>query len=175
MTDQYLGEIRPLAFNFAPQYWAQCNGQLLPINQYQALFSLLGTYYGGNGTNNFALPDLRGRVPFAQSGSYTIGQAGGTETVTLNQTTIPQHNHLFVGTTSSGNDLTPTNSGFLLGTVYNVHGSSADNFYVAAGGLTPLNPGSVGPVGNSQPHTNIQPYLAINWCIALQGIYPSRN
>lgn len=176
MSDPYLGEVRPLAFNFAPSGWAQCNGQLLSIQQNTALFSLLGTYYGGNGVQTFQLPDLRGRVPFAQSGSYTIGQIGGVENVTLLQTQMPQHNHFFVGTTSSGNDLAPTNSGFLLGTVSNVHsGSAADSFYGGTTGLTGLNPGSISPVGSNQPHTNIQPYLAINWCIALVGIYPSRN
>jgi microcystin-dependent protein len=180
MSQQFIGQVQPLAFNFAPKNWALCNGQTLSIQQNTALFSLLGTYYGGNGINTFMLPDLRSRVPLSQgtdpfNNQYTIGQVGGVENVTLTQSTMPPHLHNFMGTSSPGGQLSPSN-GVLLGAVTNVHtGQNPDNFYVTGGTAQPLNPASLNSVGNSQPHANIQPYLAISWCIALYGIYPSRN
>lgn len=173
--DPFLGEIRLMSFNFAPKGWAQCAGQTLAINQNQALFALLGTYYGGNGTANFMLPDLRGRVPVhmgqSSSGTYAIGQQAGTENVTLNTSQLPQHNHLVQAVNTKGGALEPFNK-FLAQSQGTGQGQPG---YVAAANTTTLNPASIQPAGGTQPHTNIQPYLAMNYCIALQGIFPSRN
>jgi microcystin-dependent protein len=172
--EQYLGEIRLVSFNFAPKYWAQCNGQLLPINQYQALFALLGTYFGGNGTTNFALPDMRGRAPVSQSqnGQYPLGMKQGTENVTLNSTEIPQHNHFVQAVNSAGATQRAINN--LLARSASATGPGA--VYTASpANLTALNQASIQPYGGSQPHNNMQPYLAMTYCIALQGIFPSRN
>jgi microcystin-dependent protein len=179
MTTPYLGEIRAVGWPFAQRGWALCAGQLLSIQQNTALFSLLGTYYGGNGVNNFALPDLRGRAAIGQgqspsSGStYTIGQNGGTETVTLNVTQLPQHNHMWQATTTNGNQVAPL-SGYLA-TVERPPNVGTVNAYAAPGGpAIPLGT-PVGNTGGNQPHANIQPFSTINYSIALQGIYPSRN
>lgn len=173
--DPFLGEIRLLSFNFPPKYWAQCAGQLLAVNQNQALFSLLGTYYGGDGRTTFALPDLRGRVPVhmgqADSGTYTIGQRAGTETVTLNANEMPQHNHMVQAVNSAGNDAVPI--GHLL--AQSIGTGQAQPGYVAAANTTTLNPASIQPTGGNGAHENRQPFLAMNYCIALSGIYPSRN
>jgi microcystin-dependent protein len=181
MTQPFVGQVQPIAFNFAPKNWALCNGQTLSIQQNTALFSLLGTYYGGNGVNTFMLPDLRSRVPISQGtapngAQYTIGQVGGVENVTLTQSTTPSHLHNFVGTSANASSITPS-AGALLGTVVNNRpGQNPDPYYAPdSSPLQPLNPGTLNSVGNNQPHTNIQPYLAISWCIALYGIYPSRN
>jgi microcystin-dependent protein len=169
--DPYLGEIRLMSFNFAPKYWAQCNGQLLPINQYQALFSLLGTYFGGNGIQTFGLPDMRGRAPLSQSPNYVMGQMGGTETVTLTITQMPQHNHFMQAVNSAGSATRP------IGRLLAQAGTGASAGYTTSisSNLTALNPNTVQPTGANQPHTNIQPYLAMTYCIALAGIFPSRN
>ncbi|GAA3653789.1 tail fiber protein [Nocardioides ginsengisoli] len=166
MSEPFLSEIRLMSFNFPPKGWALCNGQLLPINQNQALFSLLGTTYGGNGQTNFALPDLRGRVPIHFGNGYTLGQTGGAESVTINASTMPAHTHqVKVSTAATGGTVAPANN-YLGG---------ANNAYRSSGATTTLLPETVGPVGGSQPHENRQPYLTISFCIALQGIFPSQT
>jgi microcystin-dependent protein len=173
MSDQFLGEIRCFGFNFAPRYWALCNGQLLAISQNTALFSLLGTQYGGNGMTNFALPDLQSRVPvgFGQGpglSDYTIGETGGVEShaVTLNE--MASHSHALLGTTTNANDKRP-----ITGSIFAA--STGANYYAAPGPLVALNAGTVLAAGGSQPHSNLQPYLTFNFCIALQGIFPPRS
>ena len=176
MSDQFIGEVRPFACTFAPSGWAFCQGQLLPISQNTALFSLLGTFYGGNGTSNFALPDLRGRVPMKfgtdpVGNVYNIGEIAGEETVTLNGQQMPIHTHTFSGTSSNVTRSKP-GAGTALGS------SSGGNAYYAASNstLTTINVGTISLYsGGNQSHTNIQPYQVINWCIALRGIFPSRN
>lgn len=172
--DYYLGQVQAFAFNFAPIGWAKCEGQLLPISQNQALFSLLGTTYGGDGRSTFALPDLRGRVPLNQGqgpglSNYLIGQSSGSETVTLTVSQMPAHNHLVTCSTNVGNVGSPANA---IPGAENVAG--ADIWSNAAPNAT-MNPQMIGASGGSQPHNNMQPYLAINWCIAMQGIFPARS
>ncbi len=164
MSEPFLSEIRIFSFNFAPKGWAMCNGQLLPINQNQALFSLLGTTYGGNGQTTFALPDLRGRVPI-HFGSHTLGERAGEEAHTLNLNEMPAHLHQEMASSSVGDAVNPIGAAL----------ASASNVYRMADSLTSLNPASVSNVGGSQPHENRQPFLTLNFCIALQGIFPSRN
>jgi microcystin-dependent protein len=177
MSQPFIGQIQPMAFNFPPKGWAQCDGQTLNIAQNAALFSLLGTTFGGNGTSTFMLPDLRSRVPMnagkAPFGTYTPGEKSGAEQVTLGQTTMPAHGHGFFGTGNNANDSQPATDA----AVAHIAQASApgDGYYAADTTPQPLNNGSIEVVGNSQPHSNIQPYLAINWCIALAGIFPSRN
>jgi microcystin-dependent protein len=162
----YLSEIKLFSLNYVPKGWAECNGQFLPINQNQALFSLLGTRYGGNGQTTFALPDLRGRVPIHFGNVHNLGETGGTESVTLTTQTMPAHTHFVHGSTvASGGSDNPT--GRFLG--------SASNLYHTPVGLTTMNPGTIGNAGGSQPHENRQPYLTLTFGIALQGIFPSRN
>jgi microcystin-dependent protein len=165
MAEPFLAEIRIMSFGFPPKGWALCNGQLLPINQNQALFSLLGTTYGGNGQVNFALPNLQGNVPIHFGNGHTLGQAGGEQNHTLAIGELPGHTHPASGTADSGDTVTP--GGNLLG--------GAANLYGGASSLTPLIPASVSTVGGSQPHVNMQPYLTLNFSIALQGIFPSQN
>jgi microcystin-dependent protein len=168
MSTPFLGEIKIISWNFAPKGWAFCNGQFLPINQNQALFSLLGTMYGGNGQTTFALPDFRGRVPAHVGGSLNVqGQAGGQSSHTVTQSEMPQHMHFLQASSTNANTPVPGND--LM--------ASANNAYVnpAAGKLTTLQPASVSNVGGSQPHNNMQPYLVLNFIIALQGIFPSRD
>ena len=171
--DPFVGEIRMFGGNFAPQGWALCNGQLLPIAQNQALFAIIGTFYGGNGTSNFALPNLQGRVPIHQgAGSglspYTIGQSGGTEDVTLLVTQMPAHSHTVKAANNAGGSLTP--GGNYLGQDQNQQAS----IYSGTSDTT-MNPQMIAAAGGSLPHTNIQPYLCINFIIALTGIFPSRG
>ncbi|PYS89453.1 MAG: phage tail protein [Acidobacteria bacterium] len=165
MSEPFLSEIRIFSFNFAPKSWAMCNGQLLPINQNQALFSLLGTTYGGNGQTTFALPDLRGSIPIHVGDSHTLGEKAGEAIHTLTQSEMPQHLHFFNGLSDNGD--TPIAAADLL--------ASANNLYGAPQSLTTLLPATVTNVGGSQPHENRQPYLTLNFCIALQGIFPSQN
>jgi microcystin-dependent protein len=178
VSTPFLGEIRMFGFNFAPIGWALCQGQLLPITQNVALFSLLGTFYGGNGTSTFALPDLRSRVPLSMGqgtglSNYTIGQAGGTETVTLSLAQMPAHNHPVNASDSrefslpgpSGRSESPAGHVLARGNVY------AD----APDGTTVMNAGMIGDTGAADPVGIIQPYLALNFCIALVGIFPSRS
>lgn len=165
MAEPFLSEIRIMSFNFPPKGWASCNGQLLPINQNQALFALLGTTYGGNGTTTFALPDLRRRVPIHVGANHALGERAGTDSVTLTLPQLPAHNHAAIASASVGD--TPAPAGALLG--------GFNNGYRAATALTTLAPTTVGTIGGSQAHENRQPFLALNYCIALQGIFPSPN
>jgi len=165
VSEPFLAEIRIMSFNFPPQGWALCNGQLLPINQNQALFSLLGTTYGGDGRTTFALPDLRARAPIHVGNGHTLGENGGEQAHTLLISELPEHTHTEQASPNAGDAVNPT--GAVL--------ASASNVYRAADNLTTLNPASVTNVGGSQPHENMQPYLALTFCIALQGIFPSRN
>ena len=167
MSSPFLGEIRIVAFNFPPSGWLLCNGQTLSINTYQALFALLGTTYGGNGITTFALPDLRGRAPIHVGTGFVQGQTGGELSVTINSSTMPAHTHLAQGVTTFGTLATPKG---------NTWGSSADNPYsTTTAGSVGMNPASVATVGGNQPHENEQPFLVLNYIIALSGIFPSRN
>jgi microcystin-dependent protein len=166
MAEPFLAEIRIMSFNFPPKGWAQCSGQFLPINQNQALFALLGTTYGGNGQTTFALPNLRGRVPVHMGAGVIQGEAAGQEAHTLTQSEMPAHVH-FVNCTASGAATEdPANQ---------LPGRAAGNAYGAATNLVAMAPTMVGNTGGSQPHENRQPFLVLNFCIALQGIFPSRN
>jgi microcystin-dependent protein len=165
MAEPFLSEIRMMSFVFAPKGWALCNGQLLPINQNQALFSLLGTTFGGDGRVNFALPDLRGRVPIHVGSGHTLGERGGEQAHTLSIAELPTHAH--VANASSVNATLAPSAGSLMG--------STSNGYAAAANLTSLIPSTISNVGGSQAHLNMQPFLTINFCIALQGIFPSPN
>jgi microcystin-dependent protein len=165
MSQPFLGQITIFSFSFAPKGWAQCNGQLLPINQNAALFSILGTTYGGNGTTTFALPDLRGRTPVYVGNGITQGQISGEENHTLTMAETPAHTHQAAG----GPPATlVTPSGNLPGS------GTTTNFYAGASN-TSMNPQAIANAGFSQPHPNMSPYLVLNICIALQGIFPSRN
>lgn len=166
MSTPFLGELKIISWNFAPKGWALCNGQFLPINQNQALFSILGTTYGGNGQTTFALPDLRGRVPQHQGQGFTLGQATGQEFHTLTMSEMTQHVHFAQGSTNTGNSQTASN---------NVLGVVAGRLYTDPANLTTLDPTTITNVGGSQPHENRQPWLTLNIIIALQGIFPSRN
>lgn len=173
--EAFIGEIRCVAFNFAPRGWALCNGQILPINQNQALFSLLGTTYGGDGRVTFALPDLRGRVPIGVgqgsglSNNIVQGERGGSETATLSIAEMPLHTHATKVSTS----VATTNSPGLLGQPADL-GLNPVNVYVEGGGNLTVG-SSTAPAGGSQSHNNMMPYLGLNWIICLQGIFPSRN
>ena len=167
MAEPFLSEIRIFGFNFPPKGWAFCNGQFMPINQNQALFSLLGTTYGGNGQTTFALPNLQGRAPIHEGSGHTLGEAAGSSSVTITQQTMPQHLHFLQGTSTDANSALLANGvpGRLGATIYSNNISA----------LTPFDPSSVTNVGGSQAHTNMQPYLVLNFCIALIGIFPSQN
>jgi microcystin-dependent protein len=165
MSDPFLSEIRIFSFNFAPKSWAMCNGQLLPINQNQGLFSLLGTTYGGNGQTTFALPNLRGQVPIHMGNGHTLGEKAGTTAVTITQQTMPQHIHFATASDANASSPVPTGNVF----------AQSNNLYTQAAGLTALDPSTVSSIGGSQPHNNMMPYLVLNFCIALQGIFPSQN
>jgi microcystin-dependent protein len=170
MSTPFIGEIRMSGFGFAPKGWALCNGQLLPINQNQALFALLGTMYGGNGQVNFALPDLRGRSPMHVGPQSTHGQRAGAEAVTLNMNQLPAHQHGLNGTGDLANANAP---GLALPAA---KGRGGSNRYAAAGSSDALmHTDSIGRSGGSQPHNNLQPFAVLNFSIALQGIFPSRD
>jgi microcystin-dependent protein len=166
--DPFLGEIRMFGGNFAPADWATCDGQLLPIAQNTALFSLIGTIYGGNGQTTFALPDLRGRLPVHTGSGLAIGQAGGSETVTLTATNLPAHTHV-ANAASAGTTLGPSGQYWAADPGENVAP------YAAAPDGNVMSGAAIGAQGGSQPHENMQPFLAITFIIALQGIYPSRS
>ena len=183
MTDQFVAEIRVFGFNFAPTGWAQCNGQILPISQNTALFSLLGTTYGGNGQTTFALPNLTGNIPLHvgrnQPGPglsvYDLGQMSGSQTVTLVPTELPSHTHTpMVSTTtatvtaSSGNQMARAFKG-------NIQSSSSGLFYSPNAPNTTMAPQAIGLQGGGLPHNNMMPTLVLNYCIALQGVFPARN
>ena len=169
MSEPFLSEIKIVSFNFAPKGWALCNGQLLPINQNQALFALLGTTYGGNGQTNFALPNIRGRVPIHMGNGHTLGEAAGSTSVTVNIQQLPTHTHFLQASSSNGDSAFPSNPN------PNVLAALNSPIYNAPSNLVTLNPAAVTSVGGSQPHNNMMPYLVLNFIIALQGIFPSRN
>jgi microcystin-dependent protein len=170
MAEPFLSEIRIMSFVFAPKGWALCNGQLLPINQNQALFSLLGTNYGGDGRVNFALPDLRGRVPIHVSNAHTLAESGGEQAHTLTTAELPAHMHLARATTaqadqnsnSAAPSRTPAQSNFSF-------------LYGPPNNLQAMAPNALSNAGGSQAHLNMQPFLTLSFCIALQGIFPSQN
>jgi microcystin-dependent protein len=179
MSTPFLSEIRIMSFNFAPKGWAACNGQLLPINQNQALFSLLGTTYGGNGQTNFALPNLQGRVPASMGSNFVLGQRGGEENHTLIVSELPQHIHSMqvsnttalqnaTGRTPAGHSPAQAVAATNPISAVNIYGTgtSSETFDIA---------NAISKVGGSQPHENRQPFLVLNCCIALQGIFPSQN
>lgn len=168
MSEPFLSEIKIVSFNFPPKGWALCNGQLLPINQNQALFALLGTVYGGNGQTNFALPNLRGRTPVSFGSGHDLGEAAGSTAVTINIQQLPTHLHFLQGSTATATLDAPANT-TLLG------GSAPNDLYTGPTTLSPLNQGTVTSVGGSQAHNNMMPYLVLNFIIALQGIFPSQN
>jgi microcystin-dependent protein len=165
MAQPYVGEIRMFAGNFAPAGWMFCEGQLLPISEYDVLFNLIGTTYGGDGQETFALPDLRGRLPLHQGNGFIMGQLGGAEQVTLTTQQIPRHNHSLLATTNGGTTTNPPTN--LL-----AKGGMA---YIEDVGVSPLNPASLSPAGGSQPHSNLQPFLCIDFIISLFGIFPSQT
>jgi len=171
MSDPFIGQISITAFGFAPKGWALCNGQLLPINQNQALFSLLGTQYGGNGIQNFALPDLRGRSPVHRSNALPQGVVVGVEAVTLIPSQLPPHNHGLQASSDLANANLPA------GALPAARGRGGPLMYAAAGAspAVAMHPSAVTASGGNQPHNNLQPYSTLNFVIALVGIFPSRN
>lgn len=172
MADPFVAEIRIFPFNFAPTGWAFCNGQILPISQNTALFSLLGTTYGGNGQSTFGLPNLQGRAPMFWGlgpglSLHDLGEMAGSETVTLLESEIPAHSHALRASTEIGEDRTPVGEAFAQ--------STGGNLYGAPNNLVAMAPQALPPAGGSQPHNNMQPYLTLNFCIALQGVFPPRT
>ncbi|WP_300680564.1 tail fiber protein [Nocardioides sp.] len=173
MADPFVAEIRPFAFNFPPRGWAFCAGQVLPISQNTALFSLLGTTYGGDGRSSFALPDLQGRAAMAPGQGpglslHDLGEVGGTETVTLLASEMPSHTHALVAANASG-DLRAPGSGRALAAP-----SNGALYAPSTSALQPLHASELASAGSSTPHNNMQPYLTLNFCIALQGVFPPR-
>jgi microcystin-dependent protein len=181
MSEPFMSEIKIISFNFAPKGWAFCNGQLLPINQNQALFSLLGTTYGGDGRVTFGLPDLRGRIPVGAGQGISLGERGGEYAHTLLISEMPTHNHLLMAdaaTAGSSNTNTPDVTKVLgqsAGTGGSPPAPFGVNMYSTASPNVALAPQSISNNGGSQPHENEQPFLTLNFCIALQGIFPSQN
>jgi microcystin-dependent protein len=175
MADPFVAEIRIFPFNFAPKGWAWCDGQLMPLSQNTALFSLLGTTYGGNGKSNFALPDLQGRAPMHPGQGpglslHDLGETGGSETVTLLESEIPAHSHGLMASTQPGEDSDPSPSEGLARSV----GASLYQTTTNAN-IVQLSPNALAPAGGDQPHNNLQPYLTFYFCIALQGVFPPRT
>ncbi len=167
MAQPYVGELRMFAGNFAPAGWMFCEGQLLPISENETLFQLIGTTYGGDGQSTFALPDLRGRVPIHQGNGFTLAETGGAEEITLTVNQIPAHSHPPLASENAGNTAQPNN--LILGS------SSTFDLYVDAVATSAMAPQSIGSVGGSQPHSNFQPYLCIDFIISLFGIFPSQT
>ena len=165
MAEPFLAEIRLFSFNFAPKGWIQCNGQLLPINENQALFSLLGTTYGGDGRTTFGLPNLQGRIPIHMGSGHVLGEIAGEQSHTLLASEVPLHTHIWSSTSTAANSPDPTNN--LLGGVQAYNSSSS--------GLVAMSSGQLSTFGGSQPHENRQPFLTLNFCIAAQGIFPSQT
>jgi len=166
MSEPFLAEVRLFGFNFAPRGWASCDGQILPISQYQSMYSLLGTTFGGDGRTTFALPDLRGRVPVHPGAGIQLGQKGGQETHALTVAEMPQHSHALLASTANAASATPAG---------NVYARAGSNTYHASANATQLRDGTVANIGGGQGHENLQPYQVVSYCIALVGIYPSRN
>jgi microcystin-dependent protein len=164
MAEPFLSEIRVMSFVFAPKGWALCNGELLPINQNQGLFSLLGTTFGGDGRVNFGLPDLRGRTPIHVGSSHTLGERGGEQAHTLSIAELPTHTHVAQATSATGTQLIPAT---------NLLATNNLPFYRTPDSLVAMAPGTIGNIGGSQAHLNMQPFLTLSFCIALQGIFPS--
>lgn len=167
MAQPYVGEIRMFAGNFAPAGWMFCEGQLLPISENETLFQLIGTTYGGDGQSTFSLPDLRGRIPIHQGSGFVLAETGGAEEVTLTVPQIPQHSHPMLASNNTGNSSLP--EGNLLAK------STSNTPYSTFSPAVALNPASIAPAGGSQPHTNFQPYLCLNYIISLFGIFPSQT
>jgi microcystin-dependent protein len=170
MSEPFLGEIKIFSFVYAPRNWAQCNGQFLPINQNQALFSLLGTTYGGNGQTTFALPDLRGRVPMHDGNGHIRGDKAGQEFHTITQSEMPQHLHLL-----QGNNAQSVNANLVDNPVGNYWANAGKAIFNTGAGNSAMSPQTVANVGGSQPHENRSPFLTLNFCIALTGIFPTQN
>jgi microcystin-dependent protein len=168
MAEPFVAELRMMSFGYAPRGWAMCNGQFLPINQNQALFSLLGTTFGGNGQTTFALPDLRGQTPMHVGGGHVLGEKGGAQAVTLSVSQLPTHTHTASASSSDANTPLLPNDLLAKSTQANLYRNPSSN-------QVTLNPGTVTSVGGSQAHLNMQPFLTVNICIALQGIFPSPN
>jgi len=174
MADPFVAEIRIFPFNFAPRGWAWCNGQLLPLSQNTALFSLLGTTYGGDGKSNFALPNLQGSAPMHPGQGpglslHDLGETGGSETVTLLESELPAHSHSLMAGIDPANAQIP-------GSTLTLTRSAGGNAYsTTTSGLAPMSPNTLTPAGGSQPHNNMQPYLTCYFCIALQGVFPPRG
>ena len=166
MSEPFLSEIKIMSFGFPPKGWALCDGQLLPINQNQGLFSLLGTTYGGDGRVNFGLPNLQGRTPMHMGNSHVLGELGGEQAHTLTIAEIPTHTHTAQASSDNGAVSVPTNTTVL---------GAASNMYGPPAALTNLLPGTISIMGGSQPHLNMQPFLVLSFCIALQGIFPSQT
>ncbi|MDQ6481325.1 tail fiber protein [Dyadobacter sp. LHD-138] len=166
MAQPYVGEIRMFAGNFAPAGWNFCEGQLLPISENETLFQLIGTTYGGDGESTFAMPDLRGRIPIHQGNGFILAETGGAEEITLTVQQIPGHNHPLMASTNIANTAQPANA--VLGTA-----SSVSMYISEPPAGAPMNVASIAPTGGSQPHTNFQPYLCVNFIISLFGIFPS--
>jgi len=173
MSEPFVGEIRLFGFNFAPRGWALCDGQLLPVSQNDALFSLIGTIFGGDGRTTFALPDLRGRVTVhPDNSSIRQGQASGTENVTLTVNQLPAHTHTLIANSNASNQVGGQNN--VLAKSVNPSRGSRSSFGPAQN-LTTMSAGCIDNTGGSLPHTNMQPYLVVNFCISLFGVYPSRS
>ncbi|MBC3832159.1 phage tail protein [Undibacterium amnicola] len=173
MADPFVAEIRIFPFNFAPQGWAFCDGQLLPLSQNTALFSLLGTTYGGNGESNFALPDLQGRAPMHPGQGpglslHDLGESAGTEAVSLLETEIPSHNHLMKASDAAGNAISPANNALAIGA------KGVPLYTPISGANATMSPSTLAPVGGGLPHNNMQPYLTMYFAIAMQGVFPPR-
>jgi microcystin-dependent protein len=173
MAEPFLSEIRIMSFVFAPKGWALCNGQFLPINQNQALFALLGTTFGGNGQTTFALPDLRGKTPIHVGSGHTLGENGGEQAHTLSIAELPTHAHALNGSSVNASSPAPTGNVLAKGAASN--GNPINYYSTNSSNLVAMNAGSVTNVGGSQAHLNMQPFLVLNFCIALQGIFPSPN
>jgi microcystin-dependent protein len=172
MTEPFLAEIRMVGFNFPPSGWASCNGQLLPISQNTALYSLLGTFYGGDGRSSFALPNLQSAMPIGQDGIVTsLGQTGGEAYVTLTESTMPEHRHTVHAVNAPGTVNSPSNNSW----AQPRYGRLVENAYVATPGTAQLDPSAFASAGGGQPHNNLPPYLVVNFIIALQGIFPPRS
>jgi microcystin-dependent protein len=181
MAEPYLGQIQIVAFNFAPRGWFLCNGQTLAIQQYVALFSLIGTYYGGNGTTTFQLPNLQGRVPIHQGtgpglSTYVIGEQGGAENVSLLYNNMPIHNHTIGVAAELGTLTSPSNNILANTAAKDGRETKPGNFdFVSTAANATMSPNAVSQAGGNIPHTNIQPYLTVNFIIAYTGVFPSRN